>query len=86
MAQSGCPARTVLAGSPRCGWTKRYATWRLGGCAPAAMALRLAAGNPAALMAPALAAYGVCLQRRSVAWSDTLVPLDNGAADLTLPI
>ncbi|HEY6433135.1 MAG TPA: N-acetylglucosamine-6-phosphate deacetylase [Acetobacteraceae bacterium] len=71
------PGGTMLAGSSlRLDQAVRnLAAW---GLAPAAMALRLAAGNPAALMAPALAAYGVCLQRRSVAWSDTLIPRITG--------
>jgi N-acetylglucosamine-6-phosphate deacetylase len=67
------PGGTVLAGSAlRLDQAVRnLVAW---GLTPPDLALRLAAANPAELMAPALAAHGMVLPRSPVAWSDALIP------------
>lgn len=40
-------------------------------------ALRMASGNPAALLAPALAAHGIVLVATQITWSETLQPVSS---------
>ncbi|HUN41279.1 MAG TPA: amidohydrolase family protein [Acetobacteraceae bacterium] len=67
------PGGTRLAGSALCldQAVRNIANW---GFASPADAVRLASTNPAALLAPALAAHGLRLTEGRIRWSATLVP------------
>lgn len=68
------PGQGVLAGSALCldQAVRNLVAW---GIADAAAAVRLAADNPAALLAPGLAAHGLCRPATVLAWSDDLWPM-----------
>jgi len=75
-AADGCvrmPGSDVLAGSALCldQAVRNLVAW---GLATPAEAIRLASGNPAALLAPSLAAHGIRLPEVAVTWSPALVP------------
>jgi N-acetylglucosamine-6-phosphate deacetylase len=67
------PGSDVLAGSALCLdlAVRNLVAW---GLAAPAEAIRMASANPAALLAPCLAARGIVLPESSVTWSPTLVP------------
>ncbi|MGA3398778.1 MAG: amidohydrolase family protein [Acetobacteraceae bacterium] len=67
------PGSDVLAGSALCldQAVRNLVAW---GLAAPAEAVRLASANPAALLAPALAARGIVLPAGSATWSPGLVP------------
>jgi N-acetylglucosamine-6-phosphate deacetylase len=67
------PGSDVLAGSALCldQAVRNLVAW---GLATQAEAVQLASTNPAALLAPALAAHGIALPPASVTWSPDLVP------------
>jgi len=67
------PGRGVLAGSALCldQAVRNLVAW---GIADAAAAVRLATGNPATLLAPALAAHGLRRPATVLVWSDDLWP------------
>ena len=68
------PGQVVLAGSALCldQAVRNLVQW---GIANAAGAFRLASANPAAMLAPALAAHGRQVASARVSWSDALVPV-----------
>lgn len=67
------PGGDVLAGSALCldQAVRNLVAWDL---ASPAEAIRLASANPAALLAPSLAARGIRLPQAAVTWSPALVP------------
>jgi N-acetylglucosamine-6-phosphate deacetylase len=67
------PGSDVLAGSALCldQAVRNLVAW---GLATPAEAIRLASANPAALLAPSLAAHGIRLVEGEVTWSEALVP------------
>ena len=67
------PGSDVLAGSALCldQAVRNVVAW---GLAEPAEAIRLASANPAALLAPSLAAHGISLPDGSVIWSPALMP------------
>ena len=69
------PGQTMLAGSALCldQAVRNVADW---GFASPAEAVRLASANPAALLAPALAAHGIRLPPGQVRWSAAMVAED----------
>jgi len=68
------PGQGVLAGSALCldQAVRNLVGW---GIADAAAAVRLATDNPAALLAPALAAHGLCRPATALVWSDDVWPV-----------
>ncbi len=67
------PGSDVLAGSALCldQAVRNLVAW---GLATPAEAIRLASANPAALLAPSLAAHGILLPEATVTWSPALAP------------
>jgi N-acetylglucosamine-6-phosphate deacetylase len=74
------PGQAVLAGSALCldQAVRNLVEW---GIAGAAQAARLASDNPAALLAPALAAHGLRMGHATVTWSADLRPAAVRLAD-----
>jgi N-acetylglucosamine-6-phosphate deacetylase len=68
------PGHGVLAGSALSldQAVRNLVAW---GIADAAAAVRLATDNPAALLAPVLAAHGLCRPATGLIWSDDLWPM-----------
>jgi N-acetylglucosamine-6-phosphate deacetylase len=68
------PGQGVMAGSALCldQAVRNLVAW---GIADAAAAVRLAANNPAALLASGLAAHGLRLPETALVWSDDLLPM-----------
>ena len=77
------PGSDVLAGSALCldQAVRNLVAW---GIATPAEAIRLASANPAALLAPSLAAHGIRLPDAVVSWSPALVPSVVGGEALLL--
>jgi N-acetylglucosamine-6-phosphate deacetylase len=75
------PGSDVLAGSALCldQAVRNLVAW---GLATPADAIRLASANPAALLAPSLAAHGISLPEGSVTWSPALAPQQVGVGDV----
>jgi N-acetylglucosamine-6-phosphate deacetylase len=76
------PGQTVLAGSALCldQAVRNLVDWEL---ASADTAIALASGNPGAIIAPALAAFGRHLPASRVTWSAALMPETVSVGDVT---
>jgi N-acetylglucosamine-6-phosphate deacetylase len=75
------PGSDVLAGSALCldQAVRNLVAW---GLAAPTEATRLASANPAALLAPCLAARGIVLPESFVTWSPALVPRQVGVGEI----